>query len=76
MAKLNFQHHSVSHDTSEIILTCWFAAQETFLILNVKQLFCLICFVQTVIHFLGLYDEYNVQKGTTESFYNMNVINK
>jgi len=26
MTKLNFQHHSVSHDPSEILL-CWFAAR-------------------------------------------------
>ncbi len=32
MAKLNFQS-SVSHNPSEIILICWFAAQETFLII-------------------------------------------
>ncbi len=25
---------SVSHDPSEIILICWFTAQETFLIIN------------------------------------------
>ncbi len=30
-AKLNFQS-SVSHNPSEIILICWFAAQETFII--------------------------------------------
>ncbi len=28
---------SVSHDPSEIILICWFAAQETFLIINVEN---------------------------------------
>ncbi len=28
---------SVSHDPSEIIPICWFAAQETFLIINVKN---------------------------------------
>ncbi len=34
---------SVSHDPSEIILICWFAAQETFIIKkNWKQLCCLI----------------------------------
>jgi len=33
MAKWNFQYTSVSHDPSEIILICWFAAQETFLII-------------------------------------------
>ncbi len=32
---------SVSHDSSEIILICWFAAQETFLInINVENSFC------------------------------------
>ncbi len=40
MAKLNFQQPllqaSVSHDPSEIILTCWFDAQETFLIIMLK----------------------------------------
>jgi len=37
MAKLNFQQASIqcsqSHDPSEIILICWFAAQDTFLII-------------------------------------------
>ncbi len=28
---------SVSHDSSEIILIWWFAAQETFLIINVEN---------------------------------------
>ncbi len=28
---------SVSHDHSEIILICWFGAQETFLIINVEN---------------------------------------
>ncbi len=37
-AKLNFQHHYVSlqhhtSDPSEILLICWFAVQETFLII-------------------------------------------
>jgi len=36
-AKLNFQQSllqsSVSHDPSEIILICWFGAQETFIII-------------------------------------------
>ncbi len=34
---------SVSHDPSEIILICWFAAQETFLIIiiNVKKYRCI-----------------------------------
>ncbi len=42
----NDAENSVSHDPSEIILICWFAAQETFLIIiNVEngcaaQYFC------------------------------------
>ncbi len=55
MANLNFQkplrQSSVSHDPSEIILKCWFGAQETFLIIiniiiNYKCFalyFCAIC---------------------------------
>ncbi len=42
----------VSHDPSEIILICWFAAQET--LLN--------SFVEYATHFLGFVDEQNVQK--------------
>ncbi len=46
-AKLNFQHHysiiTVSRDPSKIILICWYAAQETFLIIfSVKNICCLI----------------------------------
>ncbi len=37
MTKLNFQQASVSHDPSEIILMCWFGAQETFLLLSVLK---------------------------------------
>ncbi len=42
MEKLDFQqlllHSSVSHDPSEIILICWFGAQETFhIIINVEN---------------------------------------
>ncbi len=29
---------SASHDPSEIILICWFGAQETFIILNVENI--------------------------------------
>ncbi len=41
MEKLNFQHHYSSlHDASEIIIICWSAAQETFLIIiNVENHF-------------------------------------
>ncbi len=38
LANLKFQlqllHSSVSHDSSEIILICWFGAQEAFLIIT------------------------------------------
>jgi len=38
---VNFQHHdySVSHDPSEIILICWFGAQEKFIISICKLFF-------------------------------------
>ncbi len=39
---------SGSHDSSEIILWCWFGAQETFLIW--KQFCCLICFLEHMIY--------------------------
>ncbi len=60
-AKLHFQQpsfqSSVSHDPSEIILICWFAAQETFLIIIQywKQLCCVYIFVELIhFNFLGL----------------------
>ncbi len=34
--KMSFIQSSVSHDPSEIILICWFAAQETFLIIIIN----------------------------------------
>jgi len=41
MEELNFSasllQSSVSHDPSEIILVCWFCAQETFLFINVEN---------------------------------------
>jgi len=38
IAKLNFQQHysSVSHGTSEMIIICWFSAQETVVLLNIS----------------------------------------
>ncbi len=49
----NLLPSSVSHDPSEIILICWFAAQETFLdIINVENNCVLLnIFVKTVIFF-------------------------
>jgi len=35
MAKLNLS--SVSHDTSEIIIICWFGAQDTFLLIIIRR---------------------------------------
>ncbi len=47
---------SVSHNPSEIILICWFAAQETFLIIiNVKNSFAAEYFVETMIPLKHLY---------------------
>jgi len=44
IGKLNYQRHysesSVSHDPSEVILTCRFAAQETFLIIINVEISC------------------------------------
>ncbi len=52
MVNLNFQQplfqSLTSHNPSEIILICWFAAQETFLIIiNVEKLFSLIFLGET-----------------------------
>ncbi len=44
---------SESHDPSEIILICWFTAQEMFTIINVENscclIFCRICFHESCI---------------------------
>ncbi len=45
---------SVSHDPSQIILICWFVAQETLLLL---LLLMLNIFVES---FSGFFEEYNV----------------
>ncbi len=46
----NFQHHYFSLDPSEIILICWFTAQETFLLLSMlKTVVLLHIFMETVI---------------------------
>ncbi len=48
MAKLNFQQSlpqsSVSHDPSEIILICWFGAQETFFVVLFNIFLWKLCF--------------------------------
>ncbi len=50
---------SVSHDPSEIILICWFAAQETFLIIiNVENSCAAQYFVETdTFYFPWFFDE-------------------
>ncbi len=47
----SFLQSSVSHDPSEFILICWFAAQELIFI-----------FVETVTHFFSGFFEYKVKK--------------
>ncbi len=59
IAKLNFQQlllqSSWSHDPSEIIVICWFGAQETFvIIMNVEKQLLLIFFVETMIYFFRI----------------------
>ncbi len=52
-ANLNFVQSSVSHDPSEIILICSFAAQETFLIIiSVENSCAASYFLETVIYFM------------------------
>ncbi len=67
MAKLNFQQQllqsSVSHDPSEIILICRFAALETFIIISsssssISVENSRVAFVETVKHFFkDFFDE-------------------
>ncbi len=40
---------NVSHNPSEIILICWFAAQETFIIINVENMCAVNVFVEAYI---------------------------
>jgi len=69
MAKLNFQHHYSSlqsRDPSEIILIGWFSTQEAFLIIiNVENKLRSLIFVETMIHFSGLFDECCLRKQLT-----------
>ncbi len=53
MAKLNFQQALLQSSVSEIIVICWFDAQETFLLLllMLKTVVLLNMFVETVILF-------------------------
>jgi len=46
---------SVSHDPSEITIICWFAAQETFLIIIIIEIVVLlIIFVETIMQFIRI----------------------
>ncbi len=58
-SKLYFEHHLVFSVTwsSEISLICWFAAQETFLIIiNVDNSCAASFFMETDIYILGFFD--------------------
>ncbi len=57
--KLNFES-SVSHDPSEIILICWFAAQEAFMIIIDVENSCAaeyFCGNRDTFYFSGFTDE-------------------
>ncbi len=56
----SFLQSSVSHDPSEIILICWFAAQETFLIIINVENSCAAEYLRgnrDTFYFSGLFDE-------------------
>ncbi len=59
MTKLNFQQHLlqflVSHDPSEIILICWFAAQEAILVINVENVCAAYVFVEKLFYILNIW---------------------
>ncbi len=63
-ANLNFQQpflqSSVSHDSSEVILICGFAAQEIFLIIINVENSCVANYfwLNHETYFLGLFDKY------------------
>jgi len=54
------------HDPSEIILICWFAAQETILIIINVENSGLICFMEGEILFCGFFEERKVQNSSVE----------
>ncbi len=49
----------VSHYPSEIILSCWFGAQETFHVYNAENSCALLCNIleENMIDFSGFFDE-------------------
>lgn len=52
-AKLNFQQSSVSHKLLDIILLCWFAAQEILnVIINAELNMFLLNIMETTLHFV------------------------
>ncbi len=51
IVKLNFLQSSVSHDLSEIIRICWFAAQITML----KKIVLLTIFVESTFNFFQFF---------------------
>ncbi len=50
---------SVSHDPSEIILICWFAAQETFLIIINVENSCAASYFSLINVFAVTFDQFN-----------------
>ncbi len=60
----------MSHDNSEIILICWFAAQETFLSM-LKSVVLLHIFVETTIYFFQAFLLNRKHLFERETFYNI-----
>ncbi len=54
MAKLNFQQQlfqsSVSHDSSEIILICWFLTCFIIIVINVESCFASVCILSKLLY--------------------------
>ncbi len=44
----------MSHDPSEIILICWFAAQEIFIIISVENSCAALYFCENQLHFFDI----------------------
>ncbi len=66
---------SVLHDPSKIIIICWFAAQETFLIIIIVENSCAASyFVETVIHFSTLHSLINRKLKSTMLIWNINLL--
>ncbi len=63
---------SVTHDLLEIILTCWLAARETFIIIiNVENSCCLIVFWKMWYTFFRIFDDYKEHSFEIQIFINV-----